>query len=125
MARSVPGEWRLIPYLQRHEFEALVLACLDELRALLGSPDDQGVAALQSSLGTASPEDVNDGEETAPSKRLALHLPTYRKVLYGPMALELACEQRGLAAIRARCPRFGAWVKRLEALGHGADGVPV
>lgn len=37
--------------------------------------------------------------------------PSYRKALHGPqIALRI-----GLAAIRARCPRFAAWLARLEA----------
>jgi hypothetical protein len=39
--------------------------------------------------------------------------PAYDKKLHGPEIIELA----GLAAIRHECPRFDAWVSRLEALG--------
>jgi hypothetical protein len=63
---------RLIPYLQRHEFEALVLASLPLLRGLLDARDDLlGLEALAAELSQQSPEDVNDDRETAPSKRLA------------------------------------------------------
>lgn len=37
---------------------------------------------------------------------------TYDKVLHG----SLIAKRIGLAAIRAKCPRFDAWVRRLEAL---------
>ncbi len=102
-----------IPYLQRHEFEALVLAALPSLRELLDAEDDiAGLAKLESTIAGHSPEEVNDAPETAPSKRLLNHVPSYRKLLHGPMAIELA----GLAAIRLQCPRFDAWVARLEDL---------
>lgn len=110
------GEWRLIPYVQRHEFEALVLAGLDRLADLLDDPADvPGVASLRKELADAPPEDVDDGPTTAPSKRLEAHIPGYRKTLHGP----LVGQDVGLATLRQACPRFDAWVSRLEALGSG------
>lgn len=110
---KVFDEHRLIPYLQRHEFEALVLSCLDDLEEVLDADDRAGVATLRDELGTAAPEDVNDGPETAPSKRLLRCIPGFRKTVDGVNA----CKRAGLAKLRARCPRFDAWVMRLEALG--------
>jgi hypothetical protein len=111
MAESV-GDWRLIPYLQRHEFEALVLACLRPLRELLDPSDHARLDELKASLGQMGPEDVNDGNQTAPSKRLQTSIPGYQKTLHGPLALEAT----GLATVRAACPRFDAWVRTLESL---------
>jgi len=60
------GDRRLIPYLQRHEVEALVLAGLDRLANLL--PEERkGIERLREAIGPLSPEDVNDGVATAPS----------------------------------------------------------
>lgn len=92
------GDRRLLPYLQRHEFEALVLAALASLREALDAEDDlEGVDALASEIAGTAPEDVNDGDDTAPSKRLQRHVPGYRKTLHGP----LATSGTGLAALRA------------------------
>ena len=111
------GDRRLIPYIQRHEFEALVLASLPALRGLLDAPDDLGgLDALEKEIAGTSPEDINDGSETAPSKRLLRHVPGYRKILHGPQAAAAT----GLPALQAACPRFDAWVHQLEALGPGA-----
>ena len=105
---------RLIPYIQRHEFEALVLAALPALRGLLDAPDDlAGLASLERQIAGHSPEDINDGTETAPSKRLIKNVPGYSKTLHGPQATADA----GLTALRGSCPRFHAWVRQLEALG--------
>ncbi|MEQ1507618.1 MAG: DUF4276 family protein [Myxococcota bacterium] len=113
LARRV-GDDRFIPYLQRHEFEALVLAALPTLRDLLDAADDQaGADQLAREIAGLAPEDVNDGEDTAPSKRLERFVPGYRKVLHGPLATHGA----GLAALRSACPRFDGWVSRLETLG--------
>lgn len=109
---AVVNDWRLIPYLQRHEFEALVLACLDHLSSLLDPSERSGADDLRRELGAASPEDVNDGKATAPSKRLTSHIAGYDKTTHGPLAIESA----GLAEVRKKCPRFGAWLGQLEAL---------
>lgn len=106
-------ERRLIPYVQRHEFEALVLACLDELDEWLDKADRRGIAKLRAEIDGTAPEDVNDGATTAPSKRILRCIPVFRKSVHGVEACELA----GVAKLRARCPRFDAWVAKLEALG--------
>ncbi|WP_194869278.1 DUF4276 family protein [Myxococcus sp. AB025B] len=104
---------RFIPYVQRHEFEALVLASLDALVELLDDPADvSGLEQLRAELAKLAPEDVNDGAQTAPSKRLLARIPSYRKTLHGPLAVAGA----GLVHLRAVCPRFDAWVTKLESL---------
>lgn len=113
MARAV-DDWRLIPYLQRHEFEALVLAALDSLAGLLADDDLEGLARLRAEIGPTPPEDVNDGTDTAPSKRLERCIPGYRKTVHGPLTLEDAT----LSLLKTRCPRFGGWVTTLEKLGN-------
>ncbi len=110
---GVVGDRRLIPYLQRHEFEALVLAALDALAALLDATESSGIAALRGLLAQMAPEDINDGAATAPSKRLARHVPSYRKTVHGPLAVEAT----GLGVLRKACPRFDSWIAKLEALG--------
>lgn len=113
---TVVDDWRFIPYIQRHEFEALVLACLDQLAEWLDPSDRPSVETLRREIGGANPEDINDGPETAPSKRLERHIPGYSKTQHGPATIELA----GLAVIRSQCPRFDAWLTKLESLGETA-----
>lgn len=109
---DIVDDWRLIPYIQRHEFETLVLSGLQELGDLLEGDDLTGLGELRAAVGAAPPEDINDGRETAPSKRLERFVPGYRKTVHGPLVLE-AC---GVAKLVKRCPRFGEWVARLEAI---------
>lgn len=47
-------------------------------------------------------------------------VPGYRKVFMGPLAIE----EIGLEVIRSHCPHFDGWLRRLEALGHGASPQP-
>ncbi len=107
---------RFTPYIQRHEFEALVLASLPSLRELLDADDDlRGLAPLETLVSETAPEDINDGATTAPSKRLQVHIPGYVKTLHGP----LATGDTGLSELRRQCPRFDAWVGKLESLREG------
>ncbi len=103
---------RFVPYLQRHEHETLVLAALPQLAQQLNQAQLVGLQQLQANIGAVAPEDVNDGKATAPSKRLLSFIPGYRKNVHGPDATRSA----GLTNLRAQCPRFDAWVNRLERL---------
>ena len=106
------GDWRLIPYLQLHEFEAFVFVDLAQLGLLMDPQDRPQVEALATSVIGLAPEDINEGATTAPSKRLRGHLPVYEKTVHGALATEAI----GLARIRGACPRFDRWLWILEAL---------
>lgn len=108
-----PLRQRLIPYVQQHEFEALLFAVPEHTVAVMGAAPSL-VAELQTVVrASGGPELINDGPQTSPSHRLQRLMPRYRKTFHGPQALASA----GLPAIRAQCPRFHAWVARLESLG--------
>lgn len=65
----------------------------------------------------ATPEHINDGRTTAPSKRILAVCDTYDKVAHGSLiALDI-----GLDTIRRECPLFDAWVNRLEELNSGGE----
>lgn len=118
---KVVDDHRFIPYIQRHEFEALVLAALPQLEEWLDAEDDlEGIRALRSEIGETPPEDVNDGKKTAPSKRLEALIPGFSKVAHGVSAVEDA----GLPLLRGKCPRFGRWLTQLEALAGHFDRNP-
>jgi hypothetical protein len=111
------GDSRFCPYFQRHEFEAFLFADLAELRRILDDAKDlAGIDELAQKVAGVSPEDIDDGPTTAPSKRLAGAIRSYNKVLHGPLAVE----SMGLSKVRSRCPRFSAWVASLESLGRRA-----
>ena len=106
---------RLIPYMQVHEFEALLFSDPVSLAAALNRPDlVVPLSAIRS--GVATPEDVNDGTATAPSKRIEQLHPGYAK--RKPLLGTLAAQAVGLSAMRRACPRFGRWVDHLLTLGQ-------
>jgi hypothetical protein len=108
---------RFVPYLQLHEFEALLLA--DPQKLDWGYPEHG--AAIRNLLEMVSsfdsPELIDDGEKTAPSKRIICEIPEYEgmKASAGP----LVAEKIGLAALRAKCEHFGEWLLKLELLTRG------
>ena len=113
----VGGGWderRVIPYVQMHEFEALLFSNPSALIDAVADVPARAAAALANVRGQfATPEDINDNPNTAPSRRILDAIPRYRKRVNGP----LAAREIGLGGIRAECPRFDGWVSRLEGLG--------
>ena len=113
LGRKNLGTRRVFPYVQRHEFEGLLFSDPSAFQ-MIADVDERDVAALsQIREQFFSPEDINDGRESAPSKRIMGIVGKYNKAVYGwSIAQEI-----GLAKIREECPRFGAWLTRLEELG--------
>ena len=100
-------------YVQQYEFEALLFSNVDAFAILLGVSTEQTTALRAIRNQFPTPEHINDHEDTAPGKRIANVIHPYNKRANG----YLVAEQIGLDAIRAACPRFGAWLTRLESLG--------
>jgi len=112
------GERRFVPYLQRHEFEALMLAHPPALRAVFPQHSPTLTALAHSIAATSNVEDINDGPTTHPSARLNNAIPTY-EALKASNGLFVLLEA-GLANVRPRCPRFDAWLARWEQWGAQA-----
>ena len=110
--RGALDQTRIFSYVQQFEFEGLLFSDTRAFAFLSDSPAHL-VAELEAIRARfPTPEDIDDGYETAPSKRIAELVSGYQKVADGPLlAMEI-----GLDAIRAECPRFNAWLTRLERL---------
>ena len=113
--KNIRGGWderKVLPYVQRHEFEALLFTDVAAFRSI--GVDEVVIRRLRDIRSQFdSPEDINDHSKTTPSKRIFQAVPRYKKVTQGTgVAVEI-----GLEKMRAACPRFGAWLARLEALG--------
>lgn len=109
------GDSRFIPYIQLHEYEAYLFADPNWFRYFYDREADEIEALKAIAARYESPELINDGEQTAPSKRIIAHLPDYKdaKTTVGPGVAELI----GLETIRQKCPHFSGWLTRLEQLG--------
>jgi hypothetical protein len=105
---------RFIPYIQLHEFEALILSDPTKFIPRFVEHADKIDDLVAICSGVASPELINDGAESAPSKRIIKYIPDYAgsKASAGP----LIAKRIGLESIREKCPHFSNWVERLEKL---------
>lgn len=109
------NDWRFIPYIQLHEFEALILSKPEELAVPYPARDREIEQLVEMTARFDSPERIDDGDETAPSKRILTLIPEYEKVVAGVPAIE----RIGIETLRAKCPHFDGWLRRLEALTDG------
>lgn len=109
------AEPRFLPFIQLHEFEALLYCDLGQLQLRIAG-SESGINALKKEVTGLEPEEINEGSNTAPSKRIIRHVPIYErnKVRVGAPAAAAI----GLSNLRAKCPHFGGWVRRLECLGQ-------
>ena len=103
---------RILPYVQRHEFEGLLFSDVSAFSALTEVSPESINLLRQVRSSFATPEDINDNKATAPSQRIKDVIPRYRKPLHGP----LVAMRIGLDSIRAECPRFDNWMISLENL---------
>lgn len=105
---------RFLPYLQLHEYEALLFSDPAGFASGIGQP--QLASRLQQIRDEfPSPEDIDDDPRTAPSKRILGAYPAYQKVLEGTLGSQAV----GVERMRQECPHFHEWVQQLEALGAG------
>ena len=105
---------RFVPYVMMHEFEAMLFSDCETFARGIGSPDlAPSFQAIRD--GFTSPEEIDDSPDTAPSKRLATLIPGYQKPAQGTLAIQ----EIGLGTIRAQCPHFREWLKRLEEVVSG------
>jgi len=102
---------RFIPYIQLHEFEALILTDPQQLNWEYLEHEDP-IQHLISMVGDQNPELINDGPETAPSKRILKEIPEYNKVSAGVSV----SQKIGLPTLRTKCRHFNDWLTGLEQL---------
>lgn len=105
---------RFIPYIQLHEFEALVLTDPRKLEHDF-IDHEEAIRQLEELVsGFSSPEEIDEGPTTAPSKRIIHEIPEYagRKATAGPNVTE----KIGIERLREKCPHFNTWLKTLEAM---------
>ena len=113
--RKINRSWnqsRIFPYIQRHEYEGLLFSDVNAFATAANAADEcvEGLRKIRSQFDT--PEDINDGSYTAPSKRILKLMPRYQKIVHG---VDIASEI-GLPVICCECPRFNNWIIHLGSL---------
>ena len=111
------NNYKFIPYLQLHEFESLVLCNIDGLVEIYPNSReelDALKAKLRESYGD-NMELVDNGRETAPSKRIIQALGGkyyYDKPKSGTEVTQIV----GIDALRGRCRHFHQWLQTIESV---------
>lgn len=102
---------RFIPFVALHEFEAWYFANPVKVAEFFGT---LSVAEImeQASREAGGPENIHQGKETHPSKRLERYGMGFRKTSAVALLQEI-----GIDAIRKACPHFNNWLTRLKKLG--------
>lgn len=106
------GDLRFIPYLQVHEFEALVLVDPRRIATIYDAKEAQIETLCRECADYVTPEEINHGQHSHPKYRIVQHVQEYEENVAGP----LIAEEIGLPTLRSRCPHFGEWLTTLERL---------
>lgn len=104
---------RFIPHIQPYEYEGLLFSDVVTLSTIepTWAASLKNLSTVRSSVET--PEHINDGYETKPSKRLEdLLSPKYKKTTHGPRA----AERITLSVIERECAHFKGWMDALRGL---------
>jgi hypothetical protein len=104
------GHPRFIPYLQLHEFEALLFADTECFQVALPGIGAE-LAALRAVRGQFETPELIDND-SPPSKRICEIVPQYGKVSSGP----LIANHIGLPTLRRECRHFGEWITALLSI---------
>ena len=110
---------RFIPYIQLHEFEGIIFSDISVFDKNFEKQEFLDYDYLLLTIReNPNPEMINNGNETAPSKRLSKIIKGYYshnenlKVLYGA----LLAQETGLTKIREKCPRLNNWIIQIESM---------
>lgn len=103
-----PEQQNFLPFLALHELEAWIYSDLDKASWVFAGGELGALRAARAAV--ESPEEIDEGYETAPSRRILKAFPAYQKTLHGP----LAAMEIGLESMRAQCPHLNGWLAALE-----------
>ncbi|MBN2590650.1 MAG: DUF4276 family protein [Sedimentisphaerales bacterium] len=103
---------RFLPYVQMHEFEALLFSSPEKLAQSLGN-ESLTASFLEIRKKYQSPEEINDNHDSCPSRRITGIFQDFRKTMNGISA----ANHIGLEMMRQECPHFNEWIEKLERIG--------
>lgn len=106
---NLDAEKRFIPYIEMHEFEALLFSD-PHILAEEAEIDISVVNHILKEYG--EPEEIDDNPLRAPSKRIVALNGSYRKVTTG----NAVAKTIGIPTLRKKCSHFNEWLLKLEAL---------
>jgi Domain of unknown function (DUF4276) len=103
---------RFEPYVALHEFEALLFSDPSQIGKRFPNLKPKSINELHKIRKGYNPEEINETEEGAPSRRIKKVILSYQKENDGPVI----ARKIGLEQIRKACPHFNEWMQKLENL---------
>lgn len=107
---------RFIPYIQLHEFEALLFCGIEYIAKLYPICEKRCKQLAKVLLEVGNPELINNGPTTAPSKRIIEAIEGDKKTHYNynkPKTGKFVTGKIGIDMLRERCKHFNDWVEKL------------
>ena len=108
---------RFIPYIQLHEFEALLFCGIEHIARLYPNCEKRcQQLAIDLDHAGGNPELINNKPETAPSKRIIRAIEGDPKTRYNynkPQTGKYVALNVGIDTLRERCRHFNEWIEKL------------
>lgn len=107
--------YKFIPYIQLHEFEALVLCNIDGLKDIYPNASKK-LIELKNEITTQygdNMELVDNSAETAPSKRIIKALKDEYHYDKPKSGTEIT-DKIGIDTLRTKCRHFNVWLSKIE-----------
>ena len=101
-----------IPNLLIHEYEALLFSNVECFSCCEGITESMLRRFSKIRYDYATPEQINSGEQTAPSKRILQIYPSYQKISDGI----LIASNIGIEKMLEECPHFAKWIQKIQEL---------
>lgn len=100
------------PYIQLHEFEALLFSKPSIIDFLMSGNVSSNSELQKVASQFGSPEEINQGPDTHPSKRIINKYPNYQKVLEG----QFIAEEIGIKVMISKCKHFSDWIQKIKKI---------
>lgn len=106
---------RFIPYVQLHEFEALLFCGIEYIAKLYSCSKKICGQLAQALRKEGNPELINSSPETAPSKRIINAIEGDKKKQHynKPKTGKYVTKQIGIDELRSQCKHFDEWIEKL------------
>jgi len=108
------NDTRFVPYIQLHEFEALLFCGIDHIENIYPKCKSKCEQLKKDLQKVGNPELINNGPTTAPSKRIVKAIEGERKYRYNKLTTgKSVTKEVGIDELRAKCPHFNEWIDNL------------
>ena len=105
---------RFIPYIQLHEFEALLFCGIEHLVKIYPKCKRQCEQLTKDLQKVGNPELIDNGPTTAPSKRIINAIEGDNMYKYNkPATGKFVTKEIGIDELRAKCSHFNEWIEQL------------